>query len=211
MLSKRFSRYLADCHEITLDCSAQILGKASSNRRWLTKEEIEKLYSACANTPNGIMNRALLSVYYGLGLRRSEGVALNIEDIYCNLSAVYVKKGKLCKERYVPITSSVFKDIDRYILHVRKQRLQSDEKKKERALFVTENGHRITGNAIYERLQNLAISSNVRTPVSLHCLRHSIATHLLSAGMKLENISSFLGHSSLESTQIYTHLAQKSF
>lgn len=206
---KRFSRYLLDYHNIVLDCSAQVIENTQRQRRWLTKKEIDLLYAACSNDSAGIMNRAILSVYYGLGLRRTEGVSLDIDDIYSKADSIYVRKGKLSKERYVPMTNSVFHDIEIYIQRVRAPRLLSCKREEERALFVSENGSRITGNATYARLQSLASMTEIKTPISLHSLRHSIATHLLSAGMKLENISTFLGHSSLESTQIYTHLLQK--
>jgi len=206
---KRFSRYLLDYHKIVIDCSAQVTENAQIQRRWLTKTEIDSLYAACSDDSAGIMNRAILSVYYGLGLRRTEGVSLDIDDIYSKADSIYVRKGKLSKERYVPMTNLVFHDIESYIKIVRAPRLLSCKRKEERALFVSENGYRITGNAIYARLQNLATMTELKTPISLHSLRHSIATHLLSSGMKLENISTFLGHSSLESTQIYTHLLNK--
>lgn len=203
---KRFSRYLLDCHGVILDCSAKVIKKKTSERTWLTRNQIKALYYSCNPGPSGVMNRALLSVYYGLGLRRSEGTALDLDDIKISNGVVYVRKGKNNKERYVPMNSYIQKDIEQYIKQVRKMILNHKKQKDVTALFLSERGQRITGNAIYERLQNLARNAGLTTPISLHSLRHSIATHLLNAGMKLENISSFLGHSSLESTQIYTHL-----
>jgi len=203
---KRFSRYLMDCHGIVLDCTARRIRKIVTERLWLTKRQVESLYSACNTGASGIMNRAILSVYYGLGLRRSEGVSLDIDDIQISNGVVYIRKGKNSKERYVPMNSSIQKDIELYISGVRKAVLNYKKQKGVKALFISERGKRISGNAVYERLQFLARNAGLNCPISLHSLRHSIATHLLNAGMKLENIGSFLGHSSLESTQIYTHL-----
>lgn len=203
---KRFSRYLMDCHGIVLDCTARINRKTAAERTWLTKRQVEALYSSCNTGASGIMNRAILSVYYGLGLRRSEGVSLDIDDIQISNGVVYIRKGKNSKERYVPMSSSIQKDIEQYISGVRESVLNYKKQKGVKALFISERGKRITGNAVYERLQFLARNAGLNCPISLHSLRHSIATHLLNAGMKLENIGSFLGHSSLESTQIYTHL-----
>ncbi len=203
---KRFSRYLMDCHGIVLDCTARRIRKIMTERMWLTKRQVESLYSSCSTGASGIMNRAILSVYYGLGLRRSEGVSLDIDDIQISNGVVYVRKGKNSKERYVPMSSSIQKDIEHYISGVRKAVLNYKKQKGVKALFISERGKRISGNAVYERLQFLARNAGLNCPISLHSLRHSIATHLLNAGMKLENIGSFLGHSSLESTQIYTHL-----
>jgi integrase/recombinase XerD len=110
----------------------------------------------------------------------------------------------------VPLNVAVFNDIERYLTKVREPQLTNLKKMDEHALFISEEGHRITGSCMYERLQRLAANVGLKTPLSLHSLRHSIATHLLEAGMDLESISSFLGHDSLESTQIYTHYIIKS-
>jgi integrase/recombinase XerD len=84
---KRFSKYLLDCHGITMDCSVRVSGSRENERIWLTKKEIELLYNSCKEDILGTMNRAILSVYYGLGLRRSEGVGLDIDDI-CLLNGI---------------------------------------------------------------------------------------------------------------------------
>jgi integrase/recombinase XerD len=207
---KRFCKYLMDCHGIILDCSARISGSRENERMWLTRKEIELLYAYCKDDSSGTLNRAVLSVYYGLGLRRSEGASLDVDDICVSNGTVYIRKGKFNKERYVPMNIAVYNDIERYITQVRVLQLNHEKQKDEHALFISERGIRIKGSAIYERLQLLAKNAGLKTPLSLHSLRHSIATHLLEAGMSLENISSFLGHKSLESTQIYTHLLNKS-
>jgi integrase/recombinase XerD len=203
---KRFSRYLLQSHGIILDCSANVVRKMASERSWLSKQQIESLYHSCNTSPSGIMNKAILSVYYGLGLRRSEGIALDIDDIQISNGIVYIRNGKNNKERYVPMNNAVKRDIERYITRVRKLHLTGKNRKQQKALFISRRGQRITGNAVYERLQKIALAADLNIPVSLHSLRHSIATHLLNEGMRLENISNFLGHSSLESTQIYAHL-----
>lgn len=207
---KRFSRYLTDCHNIIMDCSCKVLGGSQTVKRWLSANDIRSLYDSCKDTSAGAMDRAILSVYYGLGLRRSEGVALEIRDIFDNNRTAYIRKGKFNKERYVPMTHSVYHEIKKYVDTARNPKTKKNGPKEDQALFISERGLRITGNAIYERLQRLAKSAGVRTPIPLHSLRHSIATHLLEAGMSLEKIGSFLGHNSLESTQIYTHLLHNS-
>jgi integrase/recombinase XerD len=198
-----------DCHGIILDSSARISGTRQGERMFLSKKEIEVLYASCKDDASGIMNRAILSVYYGLGLRRTEGASLDIDDICITNGTVYIRKGKFNKERYVPMNITVYNDIERYITQVRVLLINHENQKDERALFISERGIRITGSAVYERLQRLTALAGLKTPLSLHSLRHSIATHLLEAGMALESISSFLGHDSLESTQIYTHFILK--
>jgi site-specific recombinase XerD len=97
-------------------------------------------------------------------------------------------------------------DIKAYIRKYRLPLLKEKGKSREQALLVSDKATRITGNAVYLRLQTLGLKANLPVPISLHTLRHSIATHLLSNGLSLEKIGQFLGHTSLESTQIYTHL-----
>jgi integrase/recombinase XerD len=207
---KRFSRFLADCYNITFDCCVKITRGDPIIRRWLSLAEINSLYASCQDTTEGSMDRAILAVYYGLGLRRSEGIALEIGDIINTTGNVYVKNGKFKKERYVPMTGSVYSDIKRYVSTTKTIRTQINKQKVDQELFISNKGKRITGSAIYERLQRLAKNAGIKTPLPLHSLRHSIATHLLEAGMSLEKISEFLGHSSIESTQIYTHFHHQS-
>jgi integrase/recombinase XerD len=207
---KRFSRYLTDCHNYSLDSSIKVTAGTPVKRKWLSPKEVKALYDSCDFTAEGITNRAILSVYYGLGLRRSEGTALDINDIDNPFGVAYVRKGKFSKERYVPITDLVYSDIEKYISNVRNKKIHKNQNNEEQALLLSENGKRFSGSAIYERLQLVAKKAGISTPLPLHSLRHSIATHLLQAGMSLESIGSFLGHSSLESTQIYTHLIKTS-
>ena len=203
---KRFSRYLADCHNCILDSSAKVTAGSPVIRKWLTIEEIKCLYDSCDCTLGGITNRAILSIFYGLGLRRSEGAGLDINDILNSEGVAYVRKGKFNKERYVPMTDSIYGDLEKYVKTVRTKLINRFQKFDEQAFLLSEKGKRYTGNAIYDRIQHLAKNAGIITPLPLHSLRHSIATHLLQSGMSLESISSFLGHESLESTQIYTHI-----
>lgn len=99
---KRFGKYLIDSYGIIMDCSIRVSGSRENERIWLSRKEIELLYNSCKKDMIGTMNRAILSVYYGLGLRRSEGVGLDIDDICPLNGTTYIRKGKFNKERYVP-------------------------------------------------------------------------------------------------------------
>lgn len=154
-------------------------------------------------------DRAMLSIFYGCGLRRSEGVGLDIGDINFDRSILHVRKGKNYKERFVPISRKNLKYLSDYIYDHRPI-LTKDHKVE--ALFIAYSGSkRMQGQSLSLRLKKLQhLTSDLdlmEKEIGLHTLRHSIATHFLQAGMKLESISRFLGHSSLESTQIYTHLS----
>ena len=142
-----------------------------------------------------------------VGLRRNEGVHVDVPDINFDRSILHVRKGKAYKERLVPISKTSLKHLEEYIYDHRPI-LQTGNNQ---ALFLSHQGQRVQGQTLNLRLRYLVSKTEIpelqEKEIGLHTLRHSIATHLLQAGMKLESISRFLGHSSLESTQIYTHLA----
>jgi len=155
-------------------------------------------------------DRAMLAVYYSCGLRRNEGVHLHTDDINFDSRVLHVKKGKNYKERFVPFNKTNAQYLQSYVYDYRPL-LATD--KKEGRLFMSVGGGLLNGASLLLRLQRLQHLTEDTTlqqkTVGLHTLRHSIATHLLKAGMSLEKIAQFLGHSSLESTQIYTHLIKK--
>ena len=155
-----------------------------------------------------LRDRAMLCIFYGCGLRRNEVVHLDINDIHFEKSVVHVRKGKGYKERMVPITKQSIEHLQNYLYDARPYFCND----KNEAFFVTHYGKRLGGTMMLRRLQQLIqLTRNaelMQKDIHLHTLRHSIATHLLQNGMKLERIKDFLGHSSLESTQIYTHFLE---
>jgi len=186
----------------------QIRKQAEKLIKVLSKEEVKKLFSACENNLLGERNRAMLALYYGCGLRKQEGVLLNIEDIDLEKGHLVVRKSKTGHQRRVPLSDSVIKILDNYLFNVREKLVPSD--KSERGVLVTVTGKRINGATAPYIIKKLAANAKIGKRPSLHTLRHSIATHLLQSGMPLESISRFLGHRSLDSTQIYTWLNQES-
>ena len=183
----------------------------------LTETEIRQLYLATRGWNEGsrleLMNyrdRAMLAVLYGCGLRRNEAVHMDLSDILWERGIIYVRKGKNYKERYVPIGKQNLEHLQEYIYDTRPFLVKNS---KEEALFISQKGKRMTGQMMLLRLKLLVqrtgnVELQDKNP-GLHSLRHSIATHLLANGMKLESISKFLGHDSLESTQVYTHIIEK--
>ena len=190
----------------------------------LTQAEIAQIYKAVELYPVepqeriapwlyealALRDKAMLTILYGCGLRRNEAVQLDISDLYTDKGLVYVRKGKNYKERFVPVNSTGLQHLQDYLYESRPHFLKGE---KEEALFISQQGKRINGHSLLVRVKLLI--QRTENPhlqakeVALHTLRHSIATHLLENGMKLESIAKFLGHSSLESTQIYTHLTEK--
>ena len=203
---KRFSRYLQETGKPFFEVGIKTNTDKETSKTILTQSEIKELYKACDNTVLGIRDRAILSIYYGCGLRRSEGVSLNVSDVLLKEKRIHVRQGKGYKERYIPMTEAVREDLENYI-YVAREKIRSFKNTKPEALFLSMQVSRLCGNAIVERVHKLAQTANLQKETGLHTLRHSIATHLLQSGMTLEEVSQFLGHSSLESTQIYTHLA----
>jgi len=183
----------------------------------LTQSEIKELYKATYLNTNtfeqeafGARDRALLTVCYACGLRRKEAINLSIDNINFDTRIMHVKKGKNYKERLVPFSKQSLKYLQEWVYDYRLMLVIS---KKESALFIGRNGKAISSGTLYTRLKLL--QQKIDNPtlqnkvIGLHTLRHSIATHLLQNGMELQKIQRFLGHSSLETTQIYTHLIKQ--
>jgi len=203
---KRFSKYLQETGKPYFEVGIKTKIETDNTKTILTPKEIQKLYKSCSDDPLGKRDKAMLGIYYGCGLRRNEGVNLNIEDILLKENLVHVKRAKHYKERYVPLTESIKEDLENYINESR-EKLQNPKERE--ALFLSYRGRRMHGYSLLLRLQKLTESAQINKTIGLHTLRHSIATHLLQSGMELEEISRFLGHGGLEPTQIYTHLAHE--
>jgi site-specific recombinase XerD len=205
---KKFSRYLTESGQESFAVKLRIKGKSTNIKSILTMAEVNKLYDAVRNDALGLRDKAMLALYYGCGLRKNEGVNVDVRDILLEKDLVYVRKGKGYKERYVPLASSNKADLENYLTYGRPyltgNREPAGRTGGDDALLLNVNGKRL--KTAYNRLQQLRAAARLNKPVGLHTLRHSIASHLLHSGMKLEQIQRFLGHSSLESTQIYTHL-----
>jgi integrase/recombinase XerD len=200
---RKFSRYLTESGQGSFTVRLRIKGKSTNIKCILTQAEVSSLYDAVKENALGMRDKAILALYYGCGLRKNEGVNVNVRDVLLDKDLVYVRKGKGYKERYVPLAGAGKTDLENYILYARPH-LAGDSK--DDALLLSVNGTRLTGFTAYERVQKLRRTAGIRKQAGLHTLRHSIASHLLHSGMKLEQIQRFLGHSSMESTQIYTHL-----
>ena len=143
----------------------------------------------------------LFILFYGCGLRRKEGFALTMKDIDFNDRKIYIRQSKNYKDRIIPLNTNLFKALEDYCYNFRNL-----QKTNHSCLFINSD---IT---MVKWLKKLQLSCNdeklKQKRLSFHILRHSIATHLLQNGMSIETIAQFLGHSSLESTQIYTHFLE---
>ena len=199
---RKFSRYLRETEQESFAVDYQIKGTARNVKTVLTRTEIKQLYQSTGQGLLGLRDKAMLAIYYGCGLRKSEGRQLDTSDILWEKNLLYVRKGKNYKERYVPITEKVREDLQDYVVGSRPAFPNVGNP----AFLLSQKGNRLSGCILSGRFKNLLERAGIDKPAGLHTLRHSIATHLLQSGMKLEQISRFLGHSSLESTQIYTQV-----
>ena len=174
-----------------------------------TQEEIKILYNCISKTyPNMSFKlrqekhyelKLIFALCYGCGLRKTEAYNLRIQDVDFEKKAIFVKQGKYYKDRVVPMSTGVYNDLRDYIYNFR-HKLKLDHNR----LFILCKA--MLGEKL-KNLQNACNDENIKGKrLTLHILRHSIATHLLQNGMSVENIALFLGHSTLDTTQLYTHL-----
>ena len=208
----QFNRFLRETGQLGFEVNVSFKNKQAAEITVLTQKEIHGLYEAThyytdpSIKDKGLLaarERAILGLFYGCGLRKNEGQNVEIKDLDFKKNLLYVRKGKNYKERYVPIPAGVKKDFVHYLDYARPLLLRGQ---KHEQFIVTWYGRPMGKSALYSRLHILCDLANL-PHIGLHTLRHSIATHLLQSGMKLEQIARFLGHSSLESTTIYTHLS----
>jgi integrase/recombinase XerD len=174
-----------------------------------TQQEIKTLYNSIPDTHQWLNFekrqakqyelKLIFALFYGCGLRKSEGFNLCLQDVDFDRRTVFVRQGKNYKDRIIPMSAGVYSELRDYVYNYR-----HTLKPKHNRLFICAR-QTLTGKLKY--LQNSCGDESVKAKrLSLHILRHSIATHLLQNGMSIENISLFLGHYSLDTTQLYTHL-----
>lgn len=170
----------------------------------LTYEEIEQIIAQIdLSKPEGGRNKAILETLYGCGLRVSELVNLKISQIYSEVGFVRVI-GKGDKERLVPIGSTAIKYIDIYKKQIRVHGVPKPGQ--EDILFLNNRGSRLSRVMIFLLLKDLVKKAGIKKNISPHSFRHSFATHLVEGGADLRAVQEMLGHASITTTEIYTHL-----
>ncbi|MHB0885011.1 MAG: tyrosine recombinase XerC [Bacillota bacterium] len=171
---------------------------------FLYTNEVETLLAQPdPRTPRGMRDRALLEMIYGCGLRASEAVGLNLDDL--DFETEYVRVfGKGSKEREVPIGTEALRAMGHY-LKVGRAALGA----KDKAVFVNKMGGRLSDRGLRRLLQKYIRQTAIARRITPHALRHSMATHMLENGADLRTIQELLGHASLSTTQIYTHVGRQ--
>lgn len=154
----------------------------------------------------GHRNKAIIEAMYGCGLRVSEVISLNISDIYSKDEFIKVF-GKGSKERLVPIGNKTLHEL---MLYVKGERLHQDIKPKfSDKVFISARGTSLTRQSVFLLVKSLAEKAGIKKTISPHTLRHSFATHLLEGGADLRAVQQMLGHSSISTTEIYTHISDE--
>jgi len=179
----------------------------------ITVEQIEKLLATPSDRDVlGLRDRAMLETLYSTGIRVSELVGLNIDDLDETGEALHVR-GKGKKERIVPLGTHALAAVQNYVAMVKSDprcaawwAADAGKTAGSRPLFVNKHGQRLSSRSVRRKLDKYLISAGLDPDISPHTLRHSFATHLLDNGADLRSVQELLGHQSLSTTQIYTHL-----
>lgn len=203
---KTFFRFLQETGQITDNPTRQLKGPRLTRDlpEVLEIHEVEAMLSAIdLSQPEGTRNRAMLEVLYASGLRVSELVGLQLADLHLGEGFLRVR-GKGQKERLVPIGHSAIHALEQYLHFVRpKQPIQPDHAQ---TVFLNRRGRTLTRVMVFTIVRSAAQAAGLTKKISPHTFRHSFATHLVEGGADLRAVQEMLGHASITTTEIYTHL-----
>lgn len=204
---RSFYKFLVKRHHISSNPVSTIKTPKQEKKlpKFLDYEQIQKLLDTPpADSWLGARDRAMMETMYSTGLRVSELVSLNLEDVDF-LSEVIHIRGKGKKERICPVGSRALQSIQRY-LEYRNRRMESDPNFDSKVLFANKHGKRLSTRSVRRKMDKYLIEAGLDPAISPHTLRHSFATHMLNNGADLRSVQELLGHQSLSTTQIYTHV-----
>ncbi len=203
---RSFFRYLI-IEELKEENPADLLDAPRLGRKlpsYLSTGEVELLLQVFdLSRPEGQRNRAMVEMLYGCGLRVSELTTLRLSDLFFREGFIRVK-GKGEKERLVPVGHTAIRQVSIYLEQIRAS-VKVDQKSQD-ILFLNRFGRQLSRVMIFEILKKAATEAGIRKKVSPHTLRHSFATHLVEGGADLRAVQEMLGHASITTTEIYTHL-----
>jgi integrase/recombinase XerD len=173
----------------------------------LNQGDVIKLIEANnLSKPEGERNKAIIETLYGCGLRVSELVNLRISNLHFDIGFIKIL-GKGSKERWVPVGEMAMNQINTYLNFVRNQ--QEVKKGNEDIVFLNRRGSKLSRVMIFNVVKQLAKIAGIQKTISPHTLRHSSATHLVEGGADLRAVQEMLGHESITTTEIYTHLDRR--
>lgn len=203
---KSFFNFLMLEQLIDADPSAELEAPSQSRKlpNVINVTEINALVAAIdLSKPEGMRNKAMIEVLYGCGLRVTELITLKISDL--NVAQEYIKvTGKGNKERIIPIGETALKFVGIYLNEVRVH--LKIKKGNEDFIFLNRLGTRLSRISVFTMVKDLAVQIDLKKSISPHTFRHSFATHLIEGGADLRAVQEMLGHSSITTTEVYTHL-----
>jgi integrase/recombinase XerD len=201
---RAFFRYLLIEGDITKNPTALIESPKLGLKlpQVLSVEEIDSIIAAIdLSKAEGHRNKAIIETLYSCGLRVSELVNMKLTDIHRNEGFITVT-GKGNKQRLVPVGSVALKEIDNYLEKRRLLPVIEDQN----VLFLNRRGHKLTREMIFTMIKKLALAAGIQKKISPHTFRHSFATHLVEGGADLRAVQEMLGHESITTTEVYTHI-----
>lgn len=204
---RSFYKFLVKRHGLSGNPAMAIKTPKQEKRlpKFLEYEQVQKLLNAPpTNTWLGARDRAMMEVLYSTGMRVSELVALNIDDVDFLGEVIHVR-GKGKKERICPIGTTALQSIQRY-LEFRNRKISADPAFDSKVLFANKHGKRLSTRSVRRKMDKYLIQAGLDPAISPHTLRHSFATHMLNNGADLRSVQELLGHQSISTTQIYTHI-----
>ena len=204
---KLWFKWLTRAHHILANPAADLELPRQPKRlpgRILSAAEVEAILAeAEPSTPRGLRDRALLELLYATGLRRSEAASLGVYDPDLLRGVLWVRRGKGNRQRVVPLGTRAIAWLEKYLTEARPELLAADTQ----ALFVSDYGQPMRADQIAGKVRRYMQFAGIHKGGATHLLRHACATHMLEGGADIRFIQAMLGHTSLETTEIYTHVS----
>jgi integrase/recombinase XerD len=207
---KSFFHYLVNQGELADDPTATLDSPKVRKRlpKSISAEDMERLLAepASEETPKALRDRALLEVLYATGLRVTELVSLDVDDVNLASATVRVVRARDKRERLVPIHQRAIEPLQEYLERGRRQLLRNPD---ETALFLNHRGKRLTRQGLWLIVKHYVREVGIREEVTPHTLRHTFATHLIDKKADLEYVQELLGHANISTTQVYAHIGKE--
>lgn len=204
---KCFYAHMLSAGHISANPAAGLMAEKTEHKlpQILTNKEVELLLEQpqCVDM-KGYRDKAMLEVLYATGIRVSELIALNVDDV--NLSGGVLRCKSKNKERFIPLYPAAVKALTEYIEFIRAQMIAAPN---EQALFVNVNGERMSRQGFWKLIKTYQQRAGIEKDITPHTLRHSFAAHLLENGADLRSIQEMLGHSDISTTQVYSQVVKK--
>lgn len=205
---KAWFKWLSREHHILINPGAELIVPTPPKRLPRSvpnPQEVEAILAeAKPETASGMRDRALLETIYATGIRRKEVASVGVFDVDLGRGVLQVRHGKGRRERVVPLGERAVAWLDKYLTEARPQLITTEDTE---ALFVTDQGEPVRPYYVADKVKHCMLAAGVHKAGSTHLLRHACATHMLEGGADIRFIQQLLGHASLETTDIYTHVS----